>query len=156
VSPPNVEIAHYFGSTGDEIGGLLSTSGKFIVTPSTAFKGKDVAVTWKYGGKPNELANISMKIAKPRRCDTIWHSVEVLVSCKKIYGILEPQYSFTVKGSDFPSHRLWNGMKLEREIKQGPFDSLWNCDPTSPGLVAEAKSASSLPEPAPPSSVQSQ
>ena len=116
--------------------GALSATGEILtplkVLPANSGNTDQSSVTFSYAikGRPHALTTPVFENVQPRQCYWIWHEVSGTVSC--------PANKLTVnaivKGSKFPSHRLWQDGKVISEIAQGPFDNLWNCA-TTPGLV---------------------
>lgn len=90
-----------------------------------------ISFSYRMRGQPNVAANKLMSEVKPRSCSFIWHVVEGNLSCKA--G--KPVLNATLRGSGFPSHRLWIDGKLVKDQPQGPFDKLWRCDAIDPTLV---------------------
>jgi hypothetical protein len=117
--------------------GFLPTSGEISPALSAvpSLKGATSVdrVTFKYRmrGQPNAAGNKVMNEVKPRSCTYIWHDVDGAISCKD--G--KPEMTVSMRASGFPSHRLWINGKRAQDIAQGPFKSLWACDPFEPSLV---------------------
>lgn len=116
--------------------GALDATGEILtplkVQPANSGNTGQNTVTFSYAikGRPHALTTPAFENVQPRQCYWIWHEVSGTASC--------PANKFTVnatvKGSKFPSHRLWQEGKLVSEVKQRPFDNLWSCA-TTPGLV---------------------
>lgn len=86
---------------------------------------KAVTFTYRMRGQPNAAGNLLMKAVKPRTCTYIWHEVSGTLSCNGNMLVKKVQ----IRGSAFPSAKLWVDGQLAGEIKQGPFKDLWICDP---------------------------
>ena len=129
ISPAAIDSGkefRYVSTTGDLQPGLTATP---ALSGETAVD--KVTIKYRMRGQPNDAANILMNKVKPRACTYIWHAIDAEVACKD--G--KPRAGATMSGSKFPSHRLWiNGM-LVKDIPQGPFDSLWQCDGVDPTFI---------------------
>jgi len=90
-----------------------------------------VDFSYRMRGQPNAAGILLMKGVKPRTCTYINHSISGSLSCKQ--GA--PVVTASLKGSGFPSHRLWVNGALVKDLPQGPFDNLWKCDPAEPTFV---------------------
>ena len=115
---------------------VFMTTGELVaVRPSPAMTGAtpigQVSMLYSMRGKPNVVANAFMWAAKPRTCPYIWHTVEAVFACQN--GVATG--TFSLVGSAFPSHRLWNNNTLLKDISQGPFKNLWICKPDDPEYV---------------------
>jgi hypothetical protein len=115
---------------------VISTSGDLEplqVSPSASGKKANDRITFSYRmrGQPNEKANATMRAVKPRTCTFIWHEVSGSVVCQSNKATVE----VNLRGSAFPSHRLWLQGGKVTEIAQGPFSKLWECDPKDPTSV---------------------
>jgi hypothetical protein len=90
-----------------------------------------VTFSYRLRGRPNVAGNAAMEAVKHRTCTYIWHEVAGTLACQQ--G--QPQVAASLRGSQFPSHRLWvRGTKVA-EVPQGPFKDLWICDPADPASV---------------------
>lgn len=90
-----------------------------------------VDFAYRVRGQPIDKVNQSMAAARPRTCTYIWHEVHGALRCKG--G--KPFVAASISGSGFPSHRLWVGGELVKNVAQGPFKKLWDCDPLDPTSV---------------------
>jgi hypothetical protein len=115
---------------------VISTSGEvgpLQVSPGASGKKANDRITFSYRmrGQPNEMANKTMRAVKPRTCTFIWHEVSGSVVCRDNKPVVEA----SLRGSAFPSHRLWVQGGKVKEIAEGPFIKLWECDPKDPTSV---------------------
>ncbi len=123
-------------ATGNELIWLTTTgelAAPLKVSPAApgAAPAASVAFSYRMRGQPNIAGNLAMEAAKHRNCSFIWHQIDGRLTCKG--NSLAVDYS--VGGSAFPSIRSWKDGKLVKQIEQGPFKSLWDCDPTDPTSV---------------------
>lgn len=116
----------FFATAGDLIKPLKTS-------PSTQGSSATDKVTFSYRlrGRPNEAGVKAMNFVKPRTCSFIWHEVSGTLTCKQGSPIITAD----LKGSEFPSHRLWVNGKQVAQLQQGPFKNLWRCDPMDPTSV---------------------
>jgi hypothetical protein len=124
-----VEAGKEFGfiAAGADISKSLS------VKPSAMGAVETDRITFSYAmrGQPNEAGNVLMRQVRSRTCTFIWHEVEGTLACRN--GKVETNVS--LKGSGFPSHRLWVDNALVKDLPQGPFKRLWKCDSLNPVMV---------------------
>ncbi|MDR4507767.1 MAG: hypothetical protein MRJ65_05940 [Candidatus Brocadiaceae bacterium] len=86
---------------------------------------------WFTYGRPHFFAELSFQLIKFRRSVNIWHSVFGRIFCDGDKGYIEA----TLKGSSFPSHRLWLNGELKKTIHQGPLANLWKSRLPDPSFV---------------------
>jgi hypothetical protein len=116
---------------------LFPASGELVkplsVNPSTSGSTPVDKLTFSYRmrGQPNAAGILAMQKTKARTCTYIWHDVDGALTCQG--G--KPVAIAKLKGSAFPTHRVWINDKLSNELPQGPFDNLWKCDPADPVYV---------------------
>jgi hypothetical protein len=79
---------------------------------------------YRVRGQPLAAVNSALAAARPRTCTFIWHEVNGLLTC--VGG--NPVVKTTVKGSGFPSHRVWIDGTKTSDVPQGAFKKLWDCD----------------------------
>jgi hypothetical protein len=117
----------YFISTSGDLGKPLnanpSATGKMPVDK--------VTLSYRVRGQPNAAGTALMSLVKARTCRYIWHEVSAILTCKG--SKLDVAASLT--GSAFPSHKLWVQGSVAKHLTQGPFRSLWKCDPSDPTSV---------------------
>lgn len=123
-------------ATGNEMVWLTTTGGlaaplKVMPAAPGGAPTASVGFVYRMRGQPNVVGNIAMEKAKHRTCTYIWHQVDGHVTCKGNSAVVD----YTVSSSAFPSVRSWKDGKLVQQIDQGPFKSLWECDPADPTSV---------------------
>ena len=82
-------------------------------------------------GRPNRATLATFYVHNWRSCAWIWHRITGVVSCETDPATTRAN----LEGSRFPSHRLWLNGRLEDTNVQGPFESLWSCDPKDASRV---------------------
>ena len=92
-----------------------------------------IGFSWMLEGAPNPAAELVVwglgrGIVRPNR---IWHKVEGTICCSN--G--QASVSASLRGSRFPSHRLWIDGDLTEELDQGPMSNLWESDPNDSDRV---------------------
>jgi hypothetical protein len=109
--------------------GQLNATGEMLtplkVVPAASGNTPQKEITFQYAvkGRPHALTTPIFENIQPRQCYWIWHSVSGTASCSEGKFTV----SANIRGSKFPSHRLWQDGKTVSELKQGPFESLWSC-----------------------------
>jgi hypothetical protein len=99
-----------------------------IVSPvSVSAKGTNfVTFSWTGKGRPHLLAEPTFQTVRSRTSVFIWHTVTGRIDISS--G--SPVTTVSIKGSQFPSHRVFvDGVLILPEVPQGPFSNLWNSDP---------------------------
>ena len=94
--------------------------------------GPTLNFSWFGKGRPHLAAEPTFQAVKLRTSNYIWHAVSgtVDVSSGKV------QVKATVRGSRFPSHRIFvNNVRQPQEQAQGPFTCLWDADASDPTMV---------------------
>jgi hypothetical protein len=92
---------------------------------------KQVWFSYMVRGRPSPVTEPSFQAVKARDCVYIWHRVEATLGCSGD----QPTVDARITGSGFPSHRAWFGDKRVASVDQGPFTSLWVCDPHNKIMV---------------------
>lgn len=128
------------------IGGLATSFGKeaffqtsgnvskplqAVPSMSGAVPVNSVDFSYRVRGQPIDRVNQALAAARPRTCTYIWHEVRGSLKCAG--GA--PTVVASINGSGFPSHRLWIGGDLQKDLPQGSFKLLWQCDPLDPTSV---------------------
>ena len=126
-------LAHRSGKELRILDAETSVMDPLVVMPAS--RGTDdvesIGLSYAIKGKPNDLALSSFRFVSPRTCDTIWHRVRATVTCHDGTA----QMATVLEGSRFPSHRTWANAEEMATVPQGPFVSLWDCDPSAPDRV---------------------
>jgi hypothetical protein len=81
--------------------------------------------SWGVWGKPHPVANAGLLAFKVRTESRIWNEIEIDVRCT---GGNETRMAVKIRGSIFPSHRLWVDKELVSTLIQGPFTKLWELE----------------------------
>ena len=100
-----------------------------IVSPVTISPkgGSFVTFSWIAKGKPHPSAEVLFNAVQPRTSVFIWHAVSGRIDVASGTPVVTVQ----IKGSQFPSHRIFRDRSLfVAELRQGPFSDLWVPDPT--------------------------
>lgn len=100
-----------------------------IVSPVTVSPkgGSFVTFSWFAKGKPHPTAEILFNGVQKRTSVFIWHEI----SGKIDVSSGTPVVTVSIKGSEFPSHRVFrDGTLVIPELRQGPFSNLWVPDPS--------------------------
>jgi hypothetical protein len=95
-------------------------------TGSTAF-----AFNWLAKGRPPPAAEPGFQLVCPRNSIFIWHVVEGSIDVSQ--GSVNVRAS--VKGSHFPSHRLFVQGAIQSNVRQGEFRNLWVSLPSNATMV---------------------
>lgn len=105
-----------------------------IMTPVTvsATGGPTVTFSWRGKGCPHPTVEPIFQAIQLRTSVFIWHEVSGTISLAN--G--PPTIAASIKGSQFPSHRLFIDNKQVYNDTQGPFSNLWTSRPGSPSEVA--------------------
>lgn len=86
-----------------------------------------VKFTWTGKGRPHLLAEQAFQTIQPRDSVFIWHIVEGTIDVSSDV----PVTTVTIRGSQFPSHRIFvDGTRIFPDLRQGPFSNLWISDPS--------------------------
>lgn len=114
--------------------GPLNATGETMVPVKTAQRLDAYHTgTFEYvvRARPNAMSALLFNAIKPRSAVWIWHRVSGTARCIGRQLVIDT----ALLGSHFPSHRLWIDGVLTRELKQGPFENLWQADSTDNTLV---------------------
>jgi len=93
----------------------------------------DVKFQWGFKGRPNAFLEEGIQEVWPRTSKYIWHFVNGSLECDGQQG----KHLVTIRGSGFPSHKLWVNTDIEQLIEQGPLVNLWLPDLADPTMVRE-------------------
>jgi hypothetical protein len=126
-------LAHRGGKELRVLDAETSVMEGLTVTPAPQGTEERASLVLSYGikGKPNDAALPSFHLVSPRTCENIWHRVQATLTCRG--G--KAQMDAVLRGSQFPSHRVWTNGDLKATIPQGAFAGLWVCDPSAPERV---------------------
>jgi hypothetical protein len=98
-----------------------------VTTPVKVSSQGSSAVTFSWFGKgrPHAAAEPAFQEVQPRTSVYIWHEVdgEIAVSGNSLVTTV------SIRGSQFPSHRVFVGSEQKAALVQGPFSNLWVADP---------------------------
>lgn len=86
--------------------------------------------TWMARGRPHNLAEPALQLVCPRTSKYIWHRVTGRFDCRK-----PDKLDVSIRGSRFPSHRLFVNNVVTQSIRQGPLIRLWMPMSGNPSLV---------------------
>lgn len=135
------EITNWqFGELETEFGselGVLGADGKvdepLSASPDLGDDDETDEVDFSYGitGRPNATTLPSFLAVHNRSCSWIWHKVRGSITCSGNTASID----VNVTGSKFPSVRTWINGQQQPTIYQGPFSTLWDCDPSDPRRV---------------------
>ena len=99
-----------------------------IVSPVTVSPRGSSFVTFSWFGKglPDPLVEPGFQAVRSRTSVFIWHIVEGKIDVSS--GV--PVTTVSIRGSQFPSHRVFvDNTFIPPQQPQGPFSNLWNPDP---------------------------
>ena len=111
--------------------GILDSVGEVARKLSSTSATDKAVFSYRVHGRPHDSSIVLFTAVRPRACTFIWHDVSGVLTCSN--G--QPVAKVTLKASAFPSHKVWVDGKQQVDVKQGPFESLWKCDPANPKLV---------------------
>jgi len=77
--------------------------------------------SWIAKGRPPRMAEPGFQLVCPRTSWFIWHMVSGVFDCRGPTGMVTTR----LKGSKFPSHRVFVNGSLVHTVPQGPFANLW-------------------------------
>lgn len=105
---------------------------------------KTYFIKYRFKGRPNSSLLPVFNAIQLRLCPWIWHELSAQVLCDQNKIVV----CANLKGSGFPSRRLWVNGTVVDDYYQGPFDRLWECKNkfTSDGLIDEGPSDLGLSE----------
>jgi hypothetical protein len=98
-----------------------------ITSPVTVSPKGDsfVKFTWTGKGRPHLAAEPAFQTVQSRASVFIWHIIEGQIDVSSD----TPITTVTIRGSQFPSHRVFvDGKLIHPELRQGPFSNLWVSD----------------------------
>ncbi len=111
----------------------LTPSPIVIVRASAAPSGPSTFdFSWTAKGRPHPAAEPGFQLVCPRASFFIWHAVEGRITCNSS-GI---SVAISLRGSQFPSHRVFVSGRLRATVPQGVFSNLWVPSPADITLVA--------------------
>ena len=87
--------------------------------------GSSVTFSWSGKGRPHILAEPAFQEVQPRTSAYIWHEVTGTITVSGSNLVT----TASIRGSQFPSHRLFVDSAPVATQPQGPFSNLWNADP---------------------------
>jgi len=101
--------------------GTIQMTTRFYLTDKS-----DGVVSWFAWGHPDSRVEYSFQSVALRTSVNIWHKVyvEFAPDCNDTIQVVKSR----LRGSSFPSHRLWENGVLTTQKSQGLFSSLWRSD----------------------------
>jgi hypothetical protein len=93
--------------------------------------GNSVTFSWFGKGRPHPAAEPGFQEVQPRTSVFIWHEINGTFDV----STGELVTTVAIRGSQFPSHRVFIGADLKAEVTQGVFSNLWVADPADNTLV---------------------